>query len=321
MATLRPSGGDAGASEAQGIAIFQKLVSVARSPDHKMAELSRWVLAHESTAAGMTITEFARKTDVSETTVFRFCKILGLGGYKDLRFALAEGRGVAMGAQLAGGQLDALAKDHDGFGTILRGVIESNTEQLLKTANIISLEALSQATKLVLEAGQVHLVGFGSSAPVAHDAYRRFISLGIPASLHHDPHMLAAVTANARAGAVFFGVSCSGRTRDMIESFETAGRLGLPRIVLTSDPDAPVCAVSDVTLVSAVRRSPLALDIVGTRISQLAIIEAISVALMESGSGETHPGSNADGLADEIAKKRLPEAMHNTKDEMKGEVS
>ncbi|MFV0333660.1 MAG: MurR/RpiR family transcriptional regulator, partial [Tropicimonas sp.] len=174
--TLSGPGAEA---NAPGIAIFQTLVAVARSSDRTMAGLSQWILDNQGKVAGLSISALAQATGVSETTVFRFCKMLGLTGYKDLRFALAEGRGLALGTQLAGSAADLPETDNPRMASILRRVIEVNSEQLLKTSSLLSLDALQQAVDLIRAADHVHLVGFGSSAPVAFDAYQRFLALGL----------------------------------------------------------------------------------------------------------------------------------------------
>ncbi|TLP43885.1 MurR/RpiR family transcriptional regulator [Cohaesibacter sp. CAU 1516] len=284
--------------------IFQALTSVARSDDKTMAPLAQWVLEHQDVSRRLTISELAARTEVSETTIFRFCKLLGLTGYKDLRLALAEGRGLALGSQLASPQEEAHAHS---YGAILQKVIEANIEQLMRTPTVLSLDALEQATNRLLKANQIQIVGFGSSAPIAIDACRRLLSLGLPAMVHSDPHILAVVTAQGKPGTVFLGISCSGRTRDLIDAFETAGERGLDRILITSDPGSPATEVADLVLVSAVRRMPPALDIIGTRVSQLAIIEAISVALSEQDPDAHAILEDTRQLEREIAKKRTGE--------------
>lgn len=298
--------GAAAGSPGNAIDIFQRLVAAARSPDRTMCRLAEWVIANQSLAAGLSISSLAQKAGVSETTVFRFCKLLGLSGYKDLRLALAESRGLALGAQLAGATAGAADASEHPLASIARRVVEVNSEALLKTLSLVSLPALQEATEALLAADHIHLVGFGSSAPVAFDAYQRLLCLGLTASAHSDPHVLAAVTANARPGAVFFGVTCSGRTRDLIEAFETAGSRGFRRIVITSDPNAPAARVADIVLVSAVRRSPIAREVLATRVSQLAIVEMICVALAVDHPEAKDIVRDTSLLDREIAKKRLP---------------
>jgi RpiR family transcriptional regulator, carbohydrate utilization regulator len=292
------------------IDIFQKLVAASRSPDRTMAGLSQWIINNQDRVAGLSISSLAQHTGVSETTVFRFCKLLGLNGYKDLRFALAESRGLALGAQLAGPPADSAGEEQP-LASIMRRVVEVNSEQLLKTMSLVSLPALQEATEALLAANHIHLIGFGSSAPVAFDAYQRLLCLGLTASAHSDPHVLAAVTANARPGALFFGVTCSGRTRDLIEAFETAGMRGFKRIVITSDANSPATRVADIVLISAVRRSPIAREMIATRISQLAIVEMICVALALHHPEAGEIVHDTELLEREIAKKRLPDRAPN----------
>jgi RpiR family transcriptional regulator, carbohydrate utilization regulator len=291
--------------------IFQKLVAASRSPDRTMARLSQWVLDNQTRVARLSISAMAEATDVSDTTVFRFCKILGLNGYKDLRYALAEGRGLAFGAQLA--KLGPSTPGEHPLASVMRRVIEVNAEALLKTMSLVSLPALQDAVDALLAAEHTHLVGFGGSAPVAFDFYQRLLMLGLPVSVHSDPHVLTAVTAHARPGSLFFGISCSGRTRDLVEAFETAGTLGCRRVIITSDHNSAAARAADIVLVSAVRRSAIAHETIGTRSSQLAIAEMICVAMAVQ-----HPEQDRlrraralHGL--DIAKKRVLDAPERAK--------
>lgn len=284
--------------------IFQKLVAASRSPDRTMARLSHWIIEHQTRVAGLSISAVAQEAEVSETTVFRCCKLLGLAGYKNLRYALAEGRGLAFGAQLAkpGPDLD---REHP-LASVMRSVVEVNSEALLKTLSLVSLSALQDTVDALLAAEHTHLIGFGSSAPVAFDFYQRLLSLGFTLSAHSDSHVLTAVTANARPGTLFLGISCSGRTRDLVEAFETAGAHGCKRVAITSDVNSPAAKASDITLISAVRRSPIAHETIGTRTSQLAIVEMICVALALQHPDHERLRRGRAVHDTEIAKKRLP---------------
>jgi DNA-binding MurR/RpiR family transcriptional regulator len=298
-----------GAELGHGGDIIQGMVAIARGDDSTMAQLARWLIDHQSQEGGtsLSISDLAQATGVSETTVFRFCKLLGLKGYTDLRLALAESRGMLLGAKLAMSVNQPGGPELDDYTLLMRRVVDVNSEQLLKTLQLVSPEQIKEAAAAMMAAEHIHLVGFGSSAPVAFDFYQRLLALGIAASAHSDPHVLAAVVANARPGVLFICVSSSGRTRDLIETFETAGARGLTRIALTSDSSSPLAGVSDITLVSAVRRSVLAREELATRISQLAIVEMLSVAVaIEHPNRSALLGANSL-LERELAKKRMPE--------------
>lgn len=302
-ATKRHTGGiDPGGPIA--VDLLQKLVAASRSPDRTMARLAQWILENQGQVSGLSISAVAQQAQVSETTVFRFCKLLGLAGYKDLRYALAEGRGLALAAQLArpGSELD----DEHPLSAVMRRVIEVNSEALLTTMSLVSLPDLQEVVDSMFAADHIHLMGFGSSAPVAFDFLQRLLLLGFSVSVYSDPHVLAAVTANAKPGALFFGISCSGRTRDVVEALETARAQGCRCVALTSDRNSPAAKAADLVLISAVRRSPIANDTIGTRSSQLVIAEMICVALALQHSDPQRLSRGRDLHSREIAKKRLP---------------
>ena len=283
--------------------IFQTLVAASRSADRTMARLAQWMIDNQTRVASLSISAVAIEAAVSETTVFRFCKLLGLSGYKDLRYALAEGRGLAFGAQLA-----QSGSEQDGahpLASVMRRVIEVNSEALLKTMSLVSLSALQDTVDAMLVAEHIHLMAFGSSAPVAFDFYQRLLMLGLTVSVHSDPHVLTAVTANARPGTLFFGISCSGRTRDVVEGLESANARGCRRVAITSDRSSPVAAAADIVLISAVRRSPLAHETIGTRSSQLAIVEMICVTLALQHPDQERLRKGRALHDSEIAKKRV----------------
>ena len=306
---------EAGAMPSPGIDIFQKLVAASRSADRTMARVAQFVIDHQDQMAGLSITNLAQRLEVSETTVFRFCKVLGLHGYKDLRYALAESRGLSAGARLTDFRQDIGNVDAHPLDLVMRRVVEVNSEALLKTMSLVSLPALQEAVDALQNASHIFLVGFGSSAPVTIDASQRFACLGIPAIVHSDPHTLTSATVAASRDTLFLAVSCSGLTRDVIEALDAAGRKGCKRIVITSDRESPVTRVADIVLVSSVRGSPIVHEDLGTKTSQLAIIEMMCVALALQ-----HPERQRlihdKALFDaEIAKKRVTspaDGMHHS---------
>ncbi|MDQ0475290.1 MurR/RpiR family transcriptional regulator [Labrys wisconsinensis] len=288
-----------------GIDIFQKLVAASRSADRTMARLARFIIDNQDQLASLSISSLAQQLSVSETTVFRFCKILGLAGYKDLRYALAESRGLSAGARLTDFRPEPGSGTVHPLDVVMRRVVEVNSEALLKTMSLVSLPALQETVDALQKASYVILIGFGSSAPVAFDAFQRFSCLGIPAIVHSDPHTLTSATVAASPDTLFVGVSCSGLTRDVVEALDAAGRRGCKRVVITSDRDSPVTQVADIVLISAVRGSPIVHQDLGTKTSQLAIIEMICVALALQHPERQHLVHDKALFDAEIAKKRI----------------
>lgn len=282
------------------------LAAAALSPESTLRRLAQWMVEHQEEASRLSISALAAATGVSETTVFRFCRALGFSGYRDLRLHLAESRGAARGSQLLPLDWELNGEEGETFAHVARRIVEVHTEALHDTLRLIDPAMLERATAQLLEARTIHLMGFGSSAPVAGDAWQRFLRLGLLASVHSDPHVLAALAANAPPGSLFFAVSYSGQTRDIVETLETVGQRGCVRIALTANARGAIAGLAETVLLSAARRSPVTQDSIATRVSQLAVIDmlCVGIALRHSRRSEfLHEGVLFER---EIAKKRVP---------------
>jgi len=281
------------------------LASLALSAESALRRTAIWIADNQEQATGMSISDLAVAIGVSETTIFRLSRALGFDGYRSLRLALAESRGLARGARLARPTLPDCDPSDAVFAQIARSVVEADAAALFDTLRLLDPTMLERATEQLLEARHIYLLGFGSSFAVATDAYQRFLRLGLVASAHCDPHVLAALASNPPAESLFFAISYSGQTRDIVETLETAGRRGSMRIVLTSNPRGRVTALAETVLLSAWRQSGGARESIATRISQLAIIDMLCVglALRHARAADfLHEGSLFER---EIAKKRV----------------
>lgn len=241
--------------------------------------LASFALKMRDDIPSMSIGAFAHNASVSQTTVVRLCKELGYRGYRDFRIAMAESRGHRRGADLLGADVPATADPTTETRSIARQVIRINADILTDTYDILDVEAVERAMDLILKSSHVHLVGLGSSAPVVLDLQQRLLRLGLAASCYSDSHIIATISATARPGSMFFGISYSGTSRDVVECLETASARGHPTVALTSITASPLAQAADVILISAVRDMSIRAETISSRISQLAIIDILIVAL------------------------------------------
>ena len=254
----------------------------------------------------LSITDFARRNEVSETTVVRFCKALGYKGYRDFRISMVESNGLARGVQLLGVDFPEDAAETNSFSGVIRKVVQINGDVLVDTLKLLDGDALERAVEMIRAANHVHFVGFGSSSAVAVDAFQRLMRLGVRASCYSDPHVVATLSANVGKDDLLFGISYSGATRDLVEALEaTAGR-GAGTIVLTSYPMSPVTQIADISLISALRRTPIPAESIASRISQLVVIDALCVGIAMRHPRKADFVRGLESLEREIEKKRLP---------------
>ena len=281
---------------------ISRLQTIVGFSSSAIERLAQFAIDHREEIPSMAISDFAEAAGASQTTVVRLCKELRYSGYKEFRMAMAESRGRRRDADLLGLDLPPQAVRGDEIEVLAKQVIRINADILADTLKLIDPEAIRRAIDLMLSATHIHLVGFGSSAPLAFDIYQRLLRLGVAASYDFDPHIVAIIGATASPGAVLFGISYSGTTRDLVETLEIAHARNLRSIVLTSFAASPAARVADVTLLSALRSTGRPTEAISSRISQLAIIDVLFVGL-----ALRHPwkAEMVEAAERALAKKRI----------------
>lgn len=266
------------ASSPQAPDTVQRLLHATGVGDSTTARLASCLLQQRQKIFDLPISRFAQETGVTETTIVRFCKGIGYSGYRELRLALVQSVGVAKGLQLGAGE----SSPEPGDGSMLslaKKLVAINTDVLTRTPQLLDEQSLEQAVEALLKGTEVYLVGFGSSTPIALDLYQRLLRLGIRATICSDPHILTVITTNLEPGAVLFGVTYSGQSRDLVDALKAVKGREATTIVLTSNAGAVAARLADILLISAVPEMA-AQETVATRISQLAIVDVLCTALI-----------------------------------------
>jgi DNA-binding MurR/RpiR family transcriptional regulator len=259
--------------------VLQRLLHASRVGDATTARLAAWLLEQRGQIVDLPISRFAQETGVTETTIVRFCKGVGYSGYRELRLALVQSLGIAKGLQVG---VDERIPPKAGDGSLLslaKKIVATNTDVLMWTPQLLDEQSLERVIEALSNATTVFLVGFGSSAPVALDLYQRLLRLGIRANNCSDPHILTVITTNLDPGAVLFGITYSGKSRDLVDALKAAKERKATTVVLTSNGGAAAARLADILIISALQPEMKARETVATRISQLAIVDILCTAL------------------------------------------
>ena len=110
-------------------------------------KLADYIFTHTSETQYMSITSLAENCGVSEATITRFCRVLGLSGYNDLKLALAKSDRVTdLGDPSDGAQT---INHEDDFDTMCRKIHSSSIVSLNETLELLNEAALVRAVNLL----------------------------------------------------------------------------------------------------------------------------------------------------------------------------
>ena len=248
--------------------IEQRLGTLSRT-EKKVAE---WILEHPRQAAEATLREVADAAGTSEPTVVRFCRRVGLGGFRELTLRLTE----ALSRPVS--YLHSDVKADDSTSDAVWKVIDASITSLVELRGALSAMPVDEAVHVLSHARQIVFAGLGASGHVARDACHKFFRLGIPCSAFTDTPGLMQFAAIAGGGDVVVLKSHTGNWQELVDAARTATRRGAVVIALT-DPDSPLAAAANVVLPCRVTEDTSVYTPMSSRLAHLALLDALYIAL------------------------------------------
>ena len=240
-------------------AVFERIRQMrdALTPaERRVADLA---LNHPRSIINDPIVDIARKADVSQPTVIRFCRSLGCQGLSDFKLKLATGLTGTIPVSHSQVHLGDTATD---FGA---KVLDNTVSAILQLREHLNFDQVERAIDLLNGARRIEFYGLGNSNIVAQDAHYKFFRFGIPTIAYGDLYMQAASAALLGKGDVIVAVSKSGRAPELLRVLDVAMQAGAKVIAITSSNTA------------LAKRATVALetDHIEIRESQLSMISRI----------------------------------------------
>ena len=234
--------------------------------------VGRWILEHPKEAANTTLARLATECETSEPTVVRFCRRVGLGGFRELTIRLTE----ALSNPAAYVHRD-VSPDDSTSDAIIK-VLDASIQSLIEMRSQLSSMPVDAAVNAMQGARQIAFAGLGASGHVAHDACHKFFRLGIPCTSLRDTTMILQFAAIAEPDDVLVLLSHTGRWVDFARAARLAKARGATVIALTN-PDSDVAREADLLFPCRVIEDTSVYTPMSSRLAQLALLDAIHVAL------------------------------------------
>jgi DNA-binding MurR/RpiR family transcriptional regulator len=241
--------------------------------------VAKVVLENPGTVAHRSITEVAEQAGTSETTVTRFCKAIGVGGYPELRLALAAdtARSQARANHDMGGDIGP----GDDLKQVVGKVAFADARAVEETAEQLDVESLGKVVQAVAGARRVDVYGFGASAFVAFDLQQKLHRIGLTCFAWNDTHIALTSAAVLTDADVAVGISHTGSTAETVEALRVARETGATTVALTNFPRSPITEVADHVLTTAARETTFRSGAMASRIAQLTVIDCLFIGVAQ----------------------------------------
>lgn len=236
-------------------------------------KVADYLLAHPSDVIYLSITEMAANCGVSDATVVRLCKRLGMHGYQELKVSLAQD--IVSPLEYIHEAVSAV----DSCGDVLAKVFQTTAQALHYTARIVNRQQLELAVDALEKARRIVIFGLGNSAAVAKDMQHKLLRLGMIATAYDDNHLQRIVCTCLDQGDVGVCISHSGSSRDVVDAARLARNNGATVISMTGVGRSPLSETADIRLETASQETQYHILALASRIAQYTLIDTIYTCL------------------------------------------
>ena len=253
--------------------VLLRIENLLRSLNSAEKKTAQFILDNPERVAEMTISELATESSVSESTVFRLCRVLDYPGFRSFRIDMAR-QGVV---------LEAVPQEpvqpNDDMEAITHKVFNITIQSLQETLQVLDYAEMERAYQALKNAAKVLIIALSVSRTSAMIAADKFYFAGLDATAETDIHFQIMRAGLLTPRDVLFAFSRSGDTRDIIEATQAAKAAGATIIGVTNNPRSFFAKLVDIKLVVKSRESRFRNDLLATRIEHLSVVDALFTAL------------------------------------------
>jgi RpiR family carbohydrate utilization transcriptional regulator len=192
-------------------------------------------------ATRLSIAALAARAGVSEPTVNRFCRKFEPAGYPAFKLRLAQC--LVLGVPY----LSSAVEPGDDTHTVTGKIIDSTVASLERLRAQLQPAVIEAVVEAMLGARRIYFFGLGVSNAVASDAQHHFFRFDLPVQANGDVLMQRMLASAADERDLFFMISHTGRTRELVEIATIAASRGATLVALTA-VGSPLARCSDILI-------------------------------------------------------------------------
>lgn len=259
-----------------------------------------FVLQEPDKIIRMSIASLAETVGVSQPTVLRFVRAIGLASYPELK--LRTGQSIVSGTPYVHSDVGS----DDPLERIIDKVVDSSIYTLTAMRRSIDQATLERVVDILANAPRIDCYGTGAARILAMEAQHKLMRFGIPVVSYDDTHLQRLAAASLRPGDVALCFSHTGMVRDT-EAMALKARECGATVVSITRPDTALSDASDIVLAIDAHENTEIYAPMVSRVAHAVLLDIITTAIALRGGPQMHEKLRAakNSLADlRIQSKR-----------------
>ncbi|MQS96961.1 MurR/RpiR family transcriptional regulator [Companilactobacillus halodurans] len=236
-------------------------------------DIADYLLTHPQTSSSLTITDLAKKTNSSISSISRFAKKLGFNSFQELKINLL----TSQTRKEDGNHLFQEINSNDSTLEMAKKVFTSNISALNATLDTLTQEELDKAIKIISDYDTIAFFGLGASALVALDGYHKFLRSDKTPLFANDFHMQLMLATTLKKNTCAIVISHSGENKDTLELAQKLREKNIKTIGITSYGNSALTKIVDLTLLSISEETKYQNEALHAIIAQISLIDTLFV--------------------------------------------
>ena len=232
-----------------------------------------YVMENVTNILRMSSRELRDAVNVSEPTIFRFCRTLGFTGFRDFKISMAQQTSTFKNYFLSNDSFES------NLQALIHRALQSEIKVIETTLKMLDYALLEKIAKSILAAKRICLFGAGASILACNDARRKFSRLGINAWSFSDFHDAFPILGTFAKQDMLIAVSHLGITRETENVLRFTFNRKASTVLLTAYPNTRMRPYVN-TILRTYAQETVDNRIVGAaRLSQFVMLDALFIAV------------------------------------------
>ncbi|MFD2306355.1 MurR/RpiR family transcriptional regulator [Enterococcus termitis] len=204
-----------------------RIISILDTLPKSEQKIGNTILQDPSKVIDMTAAELANHAGTSPATVIRFCKKIDVPSFTQLKVRLS----AEIEVPVYEGYSDITA--NESVDEIKSKLLGNAYQSMQETVALLNEERVETIVDLLLAAPIIYVFGIGASYLVAENIAQKWNRIGKTVVCVQDSHVLVTILVSAPKEALFFCISHSGETKEVLRLVDVAQKHQLKTIGLS----------------------------------------------------------------------------------------
>lgn len=237
-------------------------------------KIGDYIIRNPKDIVDVTVGELAVKCQVSEASISRFCKKIGLKGFHHLKISIAKELVNSEDNEEYSNDISIDNKKQS-----LKSILANKVAELTQTVSMMDTDNLDEILNKINNARNVLFAAAGNTIPVAMDGAYKLNQIGIPAISTPVLETQLAYSYNLTADDVVIAISNSGESTGVINIIEAAKQNKAITISITNHDNSSIAKLSEYHITTASLEKMLFDEYCFSRVSATMVIEILYLFL------------------------------------------